>query len=248
MYRILFQIQKLYLISKRHIGLFFRRFRKFRILVMDADSYRRIKTDPRFIAAVQLSRIVNSIRSCQRSYFRAGRGSRFADEKDKVDITFLQCSLLYEAILEFKRLSGTLKDLVFWKSNTDKIKTLQHQHSDKKSFWNTVLKPIRNEILFHFEKDSVQSALDRISPSEELFFAVGATSRNRDVVFTLADDAALTYVLADSGPKGKAPVKFDWLHQNLNDLTETFCDVCMGLTIELLRGHVRLEKKRIFLK
>lgn len=234
-----------YVNLRRYIGLFLRNHRKHIKLIIDANEFNKFKNELDCIVAVQLSRMVNSIRSCQRSYLRAACRARFANEKDKVDLTFLHCALLYEGIITFNSLATELKKLNWWQSNISRIKNIQKQQSQKSSFWNSVLKPIRNKVFFHFDRSAIEKILAAIKPTKNIAFSTGLTNRNKDIVYTLSDDIALTLILSSIGPKGNTIEKFEWLETNLNNLSNEFCKICVSLITELIRGHVKLEKSYI---
>ena len=83
------------------------------------DYIKELKSSDDFILAVQLSRIVNALRSSLRSYINVSNNDRWLDIKDRMDLLLIHGSMLYEAIHEFSRMSKRLSQLNYWKNNTE---------------------------------------------------------------------------------------------------------------------------------
>ena len=127
-------IKQLIFNCKRRIGLFIRNKRKHYKIIIEPVKFNQFKTQNDCIAAIQLSKVVNSIHSCMRSYLRAARKNKFRNEKDKVELTFLHCALLYEGIKTFCSISKDIKKLDWYTNNFTRIKYYQHQRGDKMKF------------------------------------------------------------------------------------------------------------------
>ena len=106
------------------------------------DCIKELKSNEDFILAIQLSRIVNALRSSFRSYINVSNNDELLDMKDRIDILLLHGSMLYEAIHEFSSMCNRLSKLKYWQDHMDEIKLLTKEKGDKNSFTNTILKSI----------------------------------------------------------------------------------------------------------
>ena len=86
-------------------------------------------------------------------------------------------------MLEFGRLSKSLKALHAWQSRRQDIGLLNKEKGDKNSMFRKVLHAVRNEVTFHFEKAAIVSAISRLEVTGDVEFAYGETSENFPTLF-----------------------------------------------------------------
>jgi len=78
-------------------------FKKYYKLTIDANVFRQVKSHEIFIAAIQLSRITNSLVSVTRIYTKIPYNGRLINAKDKLEILLIYGSVVYEALISTTR-------------------------------------------------------------------------------------------------------------------------------------------------
>ncbi len=197
-----------------------------------------LKSSKDLILAIQLSRIVNSLRSNFRSYINVSNKDDLLDLKDRMDLLLIHGAMLYEAIHEFSSISKRLSKLDFWKKNTEQIKRLQRENNDKDSFTNIVLKSIRNKIFFHFDREVVIESLRNFNLHDEPVFILGKSILRKDMRYSLADDLVLTY-LVNLYPKfNDMYQRYEETRKKIVELSDTTCSVFDSIIGELLKDKL----------
>ena len=207
------------------------------------DCIKELKSSEDFILAIQLSRIVNALRSNFRSYINVSNDDRMLDTKDRVDLLLIHGSMLYEAVREFSRMSKWFSQLNYWKKNTEQIKQLQTENNDRDSFTNTVLKSIRNKIFFHFDKEVISKTLQNFNLKGNPTFAVGKSTERKDVLYTLVDDLILTHLVRLCPEEVDSFHKYEKIEQKIIRLSDKLCSAFDNITKELLNGKLDFIKE-----
>jgi len=153
----------LFLLAKnrllKRLGRLRLRLKRYSRVVIDRSTFLKTKADPKFINAIQLARIINSIRSAQRNYLRIADNVRFSNTKDRLEQFLILSSVTYEALDSFTKLNKYLKNLRTWTKHRDKIRYLNKEKGNGGSRYNKVLKPIRNQVVFHLEASAISKAI-----------------------------------------------------------------------------------------
>lgn len=126
-------------------------------------TFESIKHDEMFLTMVQLGRICNTLVSANRTFLGLWDNGRLIRVKDRLEMLLTMSSFVYEAVLEIGRLSGDLKKLSAWNLRKEDIDFLNKERGDANSVYQTVLRDIRNTIIFHFEKDAIDDAVANYS-------------------------------------------------------------------------------------
>ncbi len=111
-------------------------------VIIDPKYESSIKDDPDFVLAIQLSRIVNSLRSNLRSYLNVSSNSKLMDTKDRLDLMLVHGSLLYEAINVFSSHGKRFRELKLWNEKEEEFNFFNRERGNAKSFTNVVLSKI----------------------------------------------------------------------------------------------------------
>lgn len=207
------------------------------------DYIEKLKSSEDFILAIQLSRIINSLRSNFRSYINVSNSDDLLDLKDRIDLLLIHGAMLYEAIHEFSSMSKRLAKLVFWRKNAKQIKMLQRENNDKDSFTNTVLKSIRNKIFFHFDKKVIRDALSKFNLHDEPVFIIGKSTSRKDMRYSLADDLVLTYLVNLFPKYNDMFQRYEEIREKIIKLSDTTCSVFDNIIGELLKDKLDIIKE-----
>ncbi len=221
------------------------RWKKFYRIIMKRDEYLKLKTQDEFIASIQLARFVNTLRSAQRNYLRIPDDGKLPNTKDRIEQQYTYSSIVYEIIQALFKLSGNLKHIVAWTKNTAIRKELQNEKDNKSSYYNMVLEPIRNKVMFHFEKDAIEQAVDKINLKEEMDLAISETKLNRDMVFSIVDDLVLNYIISQDPRQIDEIQKYDELLRYLIDKTEKIVSLATNCIIEIWIRHAKKRRGRL---
>jgi len=204
---------------------------------------KELRSSEDFILAIQLSRIVNSLRSNFRSYINVSNNDDLLDFKDRIDLLLIHGSMLYEAIHKFSSMSKRLSQLNYWKNNIEQIKELQGENNKKESFTNTVLKSIRNKIFFHFDNEVISEALGDFVLVDNQIFARGRSTKCKDMLYTLVDDLILNH-LVQLCPEQMDPCKkYEKIEKKIIELSRKLCSIFDNITKELLGGKLNFIKE-----
>lgn len=214
---------------------------------MDKDKLLRIRIKPSFIEkvgsvqdfviAVQLGRVVNSLRSNLRSQLYV-RNDPLLQAKDRFDLLMIQGGMLYEAIKDFPINGKRLSELQAWGRKKQKIKMLNRQKSDNISFYYTVLKTIRNKMFFHFDSNVISDAIKSCKFEKCTSFGVGKSDKKGDFVYTLCDDMLLNCLLSKYDEKIAGLEKYDMVRKEIIQLSDVLCNVYDNCIKELLQDKV----------
>jgi len=202
------------------------------------DCIEDLKADDNFITAIQLARIVNSLRSNLRSYTNVSNKDELLDTKDRIDLLLIHAALLFEAIQEFSRFRRKLNRFSTWNDRKADIERFNNEISDNNSFTNTILKRIRNKVFFHFDRDVLSDTLQLFNFSDEVTFALGKSTKRGEVTYSLIDDLILTY-LVNIANRETPPIKeYDRIEQEILSLSDILCSVFDLFTKECLKGKL----------
>jgi hypothetical protein len=229
---------------KKTISFLRLKYKKFYRLTITWDIYQTIKYREDFIASVQLARFINTIRSAQRNYLRIPDDGRLPNTKDRIEQQYIYASIIYEILQSLPDLSAPLKNLQAWKNNPIR-KELNRQKDDKDSYYNKVLEPLRNKVVFHFDKRAVSEAVDRILMKEKIDLATSDTKINRDMIFNLVDDLVLNYIVSRDDREMEDIEKYDALFKYVLDISDKVVQLATECILEIWKEYIQPERSRL---
>jgi hypothetical protein len=208
---------------------------KYRVIFIRKTDFEQIKKLPVFVTALQLARLVNSLRSCFRIYVRINDWGRLTDTKDRIEELYIWASVLYEGAKELFRREEELRHTKVWRESRGRLGILKGEMKKGKPYW-VMLHDIRNDVMFHFYPTALENSIDEYVAGEEVNFAVGRTSQIKDTVYILGDDILLRHIFDRKGINGNTiGEKIDGLTEYLRIRTDTLISVIDPLLIELLK-------------
>jgi len=214
----------LWRLYKATIGAAILRWKKFHRITITLAQYRSLKANKDFINSIQLARIVNSIGSAHRMILRIPDNGDLANTRDRLEYEYFYSSVVFEALAFLLRLSEDLKHLASWKAYERLITELNKERYDKSSYFRTVLEPIRNEVVFHFEAVAVLEALEILDPKGRINLLISRTRLNKDMVFPLVTDLVMNYAISRDKSNKPGSQKYDdwrrYVHETAVKVTQ----------------------------
>ena len=175
-----------------------------------------VKTDERFLDLIILARVVNALHFCHKAGIDAKEYTEYAGARATLNSFLFAASVLHEGFILVERLGKNFKDLDSFKKGfgvllrDHKVMTLRKK--------NGVLSRTRNKFVFHFDSEMAKESLERFELSE-YNFASGTGEATGEMVFVLADEVCINYLLQPA-PNDTDDVLRDRYKQILDDTTQ----------------------------
>jgi hypothetical protein len=201
-----------------------------------------LKTEPRFIEATQLCRILSAIQYNKVIYALLSEREDF-DTNLQLNLVINHAAVLYEGIKKFNTLAERLKDLESYKKFIEKIEGLADAEN---SFINDVLRNIRRKVAFHFDKQVITRELveyidDCIREEEDMIYVASSTDQVKDMRFQLADSLNLRFIVGlVKGADLSYVEKFKVFAKELIKLSGSFCDILEEIIPEMVTDYCEL--------
>lgn len=215
-------------------------------IVVKNEYLSMIQDDKNFISSVQLGRILGAIQYNKIIYTKIMENEN-ANASIQLNLLLNHAAVLFEGIKEFHSSKSDFEDLNFYKKNLDKIGLILSEVEDENSFYNKVLKKIRNRIVFHFDRGVIREVLsefidDSVRENKDLILIQGETELVKDTAYLLSDNMNINYVLKSiNGEDLSSEDKFKTLSGTLLNLSELFCDILASLIPDLIEDYCEFE-------
>jgi hypothetical protein len=154
------------------------------------DIFDIVKNDPRFWSLLTLGRFVNALRFIQKAKIDSKGTTGPASARSSINSFLFAASILYEGFLLVDKLAKNFKDLDSYKSGFGALLRDKMVRSLRES----VLNRIRNKFVFHFDEKVAKESLENFELTEYKF-ASGIGTASGDMVFVLADEVVMNYLL-----------------------------------------------------
>lgn len=218
---------------------------KFETVYIKKHDFESARSDPLFIGAIQFGRIINAIRSCQRTIIRIIDWGRLIDTKDRLEQLLILSSYTYEGIKEFFRREADFSKLAIWQENESAIAHLRQEYENRGSRYWQVIHDIRNYVSFHFLKRSIEPNINSLPLKDEINFAIGKSMLEKDIIFCLGDDIILDYILNRDFLSGTAGERMDQLFDFVMNISQELIHVMYRVIIEVLKPIADAKRKRL---
>jgi hypothetical protein len=199
-----------------------------------------ITVNNRFVISLQLSRYLNLINSNHRQFLRIEKNNNPVNRRDQIEVIFYHSAILFETLKGFFSLTKLLKELPSWKQNLTIIMDIQKAYNNKNSFINLCLKKIRNELLFHYDLNTIENTLKNCKISKDTYFAEAISGKRLDYAFTLVDDCQIIYALENYKKKGSIIEKWNQFQDELFDLSSNTVTIIFDLLIDSIKYFVEM--------
>ncbi len=212
-------------------------------VIVDPKHESSIRDDPDFILAIQLSRIVNSLRSNLRSYMNVSNNNKLIGTKDRLDLLLVHGSMLYEAINVFSSHGKRFRELKLWNEKTEEFNLLNRERGNDKSFTNVVLSKIRNKLFFHFDHQVISETISNLEFPNGITFIIASSTKVGDSLYTLADDLILTYIINLQDIEDSNEKKYSNVEDQIIGLSQRLGELFDNIIKELLSGKMLYFKE-----
>ncbi len=197
-----------------------------------------IKNDNRFLIGLQFSRLYNVVVSNQRRYQRIENDGQPANSRDRLETIIYHSAIVFESIKSISDLENQLKGMSCWKDCDDKYRRVADQFHTKGSFWDLVLRRIRNRLIFHYDSDIIKTALEKFPITEKAVFAYSKDTKVINVAFTLIDEILIDYLVKLHNPDIPEKESLAQFQQKLLELSHDVTYVLQDVIIELLNDKI----------
>lgn len=222
-----------------------RKYHKFNLITVDKPVYTKVKNDPEFVASIQLSRFISTIRSAQRNYLRVPNDGKYPNTRDRIEQQYLYAAVVYEIVQALPGLFGRLKRLGAWQQNLRIVKYINDERNDASSYYNRVFKPLRNQVAFHFNEIAISQAVDLIYQKDSILLASSETLLNKDMVFNLADDLVLNYIVSQNGTVDPSREEYECLLRYVIDFSDKIVSLASACILEIWSKYADSQCGRI---
>jgi hypothetical protein len=138
--------------------------------------------------------------------------------------------------------SKELKRLNSWINNTVAVQRIQREFNNKNSFTQKYLKPIRNEILFHYDIKIIGKILEDYPLAKNAIFAEAKTDRTIDLAFVLSDELIINLVIQNIEEESTESEKWSYFQDKLLEISNDLSNLLDDIVIELLGEHLYIEE------
>ncbi len=227
---------------KKWWNLTVRRNRRYERAFVDGTAFHQANRDHDFLLGLHLLRFASRIRSYERIFIRIPDDGRLPNTMDRENVSLLIGATLYEGLMAFKELQNELRKLKSFNVVLPVVKRLNKALSSPKSDLNPVLKVVRNDIMFHFDRDILPEALLKVRQTPPFNLLLGTTGRNADIVYPLIEEALLSFMISKDTGSGTDFEKYDNLKSNMLRYGEELVHVNSKLALELLGPWIQVER------
>jgi len=217
-------------------------------LILKRELLPDIKDEEKLINAIQLSRILSSLRYNQIIYAKIIETDSVSTSI-QLNLLINHAAVLCEGIRKFKTLKAKFEGLETYKENIDKLKKISREIEDKSSFYNNVICKIRHKIAFHFDKSVITEVLEKfidehLKENEDVVFLQGKTDLVADTIYLLADNINFHYILKSVKGKNLSDRdRFIIMSKELLNLSKLFIGILENITPELIQDYCELKEE-----
>lgn len=211
-------------------------------VIIRHENPEKLKSDRGLKIAVQLSRLLNTLRANQRQYLRVPNDRDPANKRDRFELILYHGAIVYEAMKTINSYGADLSQTATWGELQDPVHSLQEETNNPNSFTQKYLKLIRNKLLFHYDIAAIDGALQDYPLSSDLVFAEAASESILNLSFVLADKFVLNYLVQRIEEKSSATERWAFFEERLFEISESLCSVLYGCIIGLIKGLAYIEE------
>jgi hypothetical protein len=176
-------------------------------LIVPADQWRTVRSDPRFIELMRLARVTNSLALAYGPLLHPLEDQSPRARRDRFAAFFFAAALIKEALAIAEGLSRWFRELRQYREG---FSVLLKDPSFIELREN-LLKKVRNELVFHFDREAVVRGLARFPEDEDILIATFPPEgpQTGEMYFDAADDAILAYLFGDAVTTGEYVARLD---------------------------------------
>lgn len=154
-----------------------------------AEVWEAIRGDPAFVELLRLARITNALALAYPPVLASLEDQSPSARRDRFVAMAYAGSLLHEGLIVAQSLGKHFRHLKQYKEGFAKI----FRDNTVKQFRSRTLNKLRDELVFHVDRDSVAKGLKHF-PEGETLIATAVDFRQGNIYFDLADEMILGYL------------------------------------------------------
>jgi hypothetical protein len=202
---------------------------KWEIYLSKAD-FDRQRSDPRLPVILNLARIVNVLNFCFRTLLQSKDDGTPAEQRQYFNSFLFACGILYEGLKVANTLGKRFGDRDSFRNGFGRLL----KDKETKRLLETVLNPMRNKIVFHFEEDVMKTTVQELD-LESYSFVVGSGQASGDAYYELADTTAINFIIGNPDSKEEASQSFRETVKSITQVLSGYTDSANVLIVDVLR-------------
>ena len=193
-------------------------------------NFDKISSDTRLPILLNLARIVNALNFCSRSLLQASGDNTPAGQRQYFNAFLFACGILYEGLKVANTLGKSFGNYESFRNGFSRLL----KDKATKNLQDTILNPMRNKIVFHFEEGAIKTTLSYLELTSYLF-AIGYGQTSGEAYYKLADDIAINFIVGNPDSKEKAEQEFRAAIKSIGHVLSEYVESANQLIAEFLK-------------
>jgi hypothetical protein len=158
------------------------------------EDFEKLRSDSRFIALLPLARVVNALKFCFQTMVEHSASDTPSGTRQHINSFLFGCGVLYEGLKIANTLGKHFGEREAFREGFGKLL----KSKETKKLNDSVLNPMRNKLVFHFDEDVAPSVLKNLE-LEQYAFATADGAKSGEVYYNLADEVAINFIIGEPG-------------------------------------------------
>jgi hypothetical protein len=193
------------------------------------EDFEKLRTDPKFITLLNLSRIVNALQFCFQTLLDYKDNETPVGSRQRLNSFLFTTGVLYEGLKVANTLGKHFRDRDSFRDGFGKLLN----DKETKKLQGSVLETMRNRIAFHFDEDVAAEALKNLDFPSYLF-ATSLGSNRGSIYYNLADEAAINFLLGEPTSQEEERQLLEEMFKSIIYVLRLFVDAAEMLTGDIL--------------
>jgi hypothetical protein len=203
------------------------------------EEFEMLRSDASFLALLPLARVVNALRFCFQTLLEHSSDDKPSGLRQHINSFLFACGVLYEGL----KIANTLgKQFGSRKSFRDGFGKLLKSKETKK-LNETVLNPMRNKLVFHFDEDVAPSVLKNLD-LERYAFATADGSKSGEIYYDLADEVAINFIIGEPGSRAEEDRVFREILKGVSIVMTEYVNSADSLIVDVLKDLNWKQRER----
>jgi hypothetical protein len=183
------------------------------------DRWKALRGDPGFVELLRLARVVNSLSLNYAPLMASLQDQSPKARRDRFAAFFYAAALLKEGLDTAQTLGKYFRGLPQYKAGFEAI----FDDPDIKALRSGDLDKIRDQLVFHFDRDSIAAGLAHFPHGKALIAtAPKGFKKQGEIYFDAADDALLAYLFGDAPSESEYLARVAHLMEQVTSLFKHF--------------------------
>lgn len=199
-------------------------------IIAPRDVWQAIRSDERFIELVRVARVVNSLAQAYGPLIHTLEDQSPAARRNRFAAFFYAAALLKEGLDTAQSLGKHFRHLKQYKEGFGAILA----DADVQGLRSELLSKVRNELVFHFDRDAIAQGLSQFADSDSRILSASEFSHG-EIYYDIADDAVLGYLFGDAPTEKEYVRRLAHFMEELTELANRFMAASHSLLAVALR-------------